>query len=139
MLQSTNDLILSVRKLRDFALRKARTVKIIRTDNQFLTAAIKAFCEQPLINIELTGCAPYEHGEIGLIERRNGIIKERKSKMMGRSISPKFFGYAHIHAVFLGNCMPDHEHPQRLSPYEQWHNGMKVDLDKTPLLVGGTR
>jgi hypothetical protein len=60
-------LLLHVMRLRDFITASGKTLKVLRTDNEFLTIAIRSWCAQN--HIKLLPSLPHRHNKTRRIER----------------------------------------------------------------------
>jgi len=123
-----------------YVISFGRRVKLIRTDNELLkNDAIKECLENhPKGRIELQACIPYEHGQIGGVERSHRTLQDCTVKALygKQHLSPRYFGMAYLDAVFKYNTLPrrslDNQTPDFL-----WF-GKTYDLLSTPFMPFGS-
>lgn len=125
-----------IKKLINIVKNQKRSIKIIRTDDAFLTENIKELCAAHQITLE--SCAPYEHGQIGHIERFHRTINESVVKALhGKPhLQDKYWAMAWTDCVDKLNMLP-HAALDGQSPQHLW-SGHTYDLRNTPLLPFGT-
>jgi hypothetical protein len=117
-----------------------RTIKIIRTDNElFKTGNITDFLHNHTQGrIEIQSCAPYEHGQLGRVERSHRTFQDTTNKALyGKDhLSSRYFGMAYMDAVFKYNHLPRRSLNFKTPEY-LWSN-KKLDLLTTPFLPFGS-
>lgn len=125
-----------IQKLINIVKHQKRTIKLIRCDDAFLTNDIKELCQKN--QIELQGAVPYEHGQIGHIERLHRTINESIVKALYKKphLSFKYWGMAWMDSVDKLNMLPNEELDGE-TPLYLW-SGKRVDPNNTPLLPFGT-
>ena len=117
-----------------------RTIKIIRSDNELLQDKdiVDYLNNHPKGRIELQSCAPYEHGQIGGIERCHRTFTDCTVKAMyGKPhLTSQYFGMAYLDALFKYNALPRRSLNFQ-SPDYVW-SGKIYDLKTTPFLPFGS-
>ena len=138
LIKTHADLEVHLESLRVDVCGTGHTLKVLRLDNEFVTAPIKrwaALCRPP---IELQPCIPHEHHSIGDIERFNQTLEQAVfKKMYGRKhLSVQYWGLAYQDYIMKANMMGSVHGPAQ-SPYELW-TGRKPDLVKLPMIPFGS-
>ena len=114
-----------------------RTLKTIRTDNQFITSAITAWARDlSHPPITLLPCIPHEHFQIGLIERFNRTLEDSIVKNMYNKphITVDFWAMCYEDVIMKANIVGSLQSSR--SPYELW-TGKTIDMLQTPMLPFG--
>ena len=114
------------------------TLKVLRLDNQFVTAPVKKWAAQCEPYIELQPCIPHEHHSIGDIERFHRTLEDAVfKKMYGKKhLSVQYWGMAYEDYLMKANMMGSVHGPKE-SPYQLW-TGRKPDLLKLPMIPFGS-
>ena len=138
LLKTTSDFKVQLEELRVEIHGTGHTLKVLRIDNQFNTAAIKAWAAKCEPCIALQPCIPHEHHSIGDIERFHRTLED--------AVFKKLYGKPHLTAQYWGMAYTDHimkcnmigsVHGPTACPYELWH-GRKPDLLKLPMIPFGS-
>ena len=113
-------------------------LRVLRLDNEFVTAPIKRWaglCEPP---IELQPCIPHEHHSIGDIERFNQTLENAVFKKMygRRHLSVQYWGMAYEDYIMKANFMGSVHGPMQC-PYQLW-TGKHPDALKLPMIPFGS-
>jgi len=113
-----------------------RTLRRLRTDNAFVTNALKAWCL--LHRVILSPCIPHEHYQIGLVERFHRSLEDSIVKCISNKphLTMQYWGFAYNDIIMKSNILPTILRPTT-TPYELWH-GSKLDLKVTPMLPFGS-
>jgi hypothetical protein len=108
-------------------------LKALYLDEQFMTKEIVAYCRRPEVNILLFVAPPYEHQQIGRIERSGRTIIEamNKAAVNKPQVKPTWFAMNYHDALYKINLV--HTSPDRPCPYVLWH-GVPFDIRDQPLL-----
>ena len=110
LIRSRTNLVHHLQRLVQFVNSYRRIIKLIRTDNElFKTEAIKAYLNNHTQGrIELESCAPYEHGQLGNVERCHRTFQDCTNKALyGKAhLSSQYCGMAYMDAVFKYNHLP---------------------------------
>ena len=108
LLKSRQNLHIYIKKLHNFVKSHNRVIKIIRTDNEFLTQNISEYCQHEDNKINLQTCIPYEHGQIGNIERFHRTLQDAVVKSLANKshITERFWGMAYNDVIFKLNLQP---------------------------------
>ena len=114
------------------------TLRVLRLDNEFVTAPIKRWaglCEPP---IELQPCIPHEHHSIGDIERFNQTLENAVFKKMygRRHLTVQYWGMAYEDYIMKANLMGSLHGPTQC-PYQLW-TGKHPDALKLPMIPFGS-
>jgi len=129
LLSNVSKLIQYIIKLHTYVKSKGRSIKIIRTDDAFLTTEITEYCARE--NIVLQACVPYEHGQLGQIERSHRTIQESVVKALHNKphITEQYWGMAYKDAIFKLNLVPVESNDNQV-PYTVWE-GLKPNIVTT--------
>jgi hypothetical protein len=113
-----------------------RILRRLRTDNAFVTNALKAWCL--LHHVILSPCIPHEHFQIGLVERFHRSLEDSIVKCISNKphLTMQYWGFAYNDIIMKSNILPTILRPTT-TPYELWH-GYKLDLKVTPMLPFGS-
>ena len=131
-ISSRAGLLLYVIRLRDFVHACGKTLKILRTDNEFLTKAIRSWCAAN--QITLLPSLPHRHNKTRRIERFHRSTSDLMMKQLANKahLTPQYWSLSWQHAVDMRNILPR----KRLlgkTPYEKWF-GRPYDLVKHPTI-----
>ena len=87
--------------------------------------------------IEFFAGIPYEHEQIGLVEKRHQTYQEMVVKTLVNKphLSQSYWVMSYLHAESVYNTYPSGE-GLLTSPYERWYK-RKFDLNSTPLIPFG--
>jgi hypothetical protein len=112
-----------------------RVLKVIRTDNEFVTRLSKAWAK--IHNIQFQPSIPYSHNTVRHIERLHRTLQEMVVKCLANKphLNSQFWGHAYMHCVHLHNILPNRH--TGISPYFQWHNA-NFDFKSFPLMPFGS-
>ena len=135
-ISSRAGLLLYVIRLRDFVHACGKTLKILRTDNEFLTKAIRSWCAAN--QITLLPSLPHRHNKTRRIERFHRSTSDLMMKQLANKahLTPQYWSLSWQHAVDMRNILPR----KRLlgkNPYEKWF-GRPYDLVKHPTIPFGS-
>ena len=113
-----------------------RTIRRLRTDNAFVTIALKAWCL--LHHVILSPCIPHEHFQIGIVERFHRSLEDSIVKCISNKphLTMQYWGFAYNDIIMKSNILPTILRPTT-TPYELWH-GCKLDMKVTPMLPFGS-
>ena len=110
LVRSRSNLVRHLTRLIKYVNSYRRTIKLIRTDNElFKTGSITDFLHNHTQGrIEIQSCAPYEHGQLGRVERSHRTFQDTTNKALyGKDhLSSRYFGMAYMDAVFKYNHLP---------------------------------
>lgn len=130
-----------VRRLYNEIKQRGRTLKCIRVDDEFVTTRVRDFCSDQTPPIEIKPCIPYEHGQLGLIERSHRTIQDSVVKALDLQhkthLSNAYWGFAYFDCIDKLNLLPAVS-DSSTSAYIRWHDGKRIDLLKTPMMSFGT-
>lgn len=128
LVQYLDDLLLEVRML-------DRTLKVLRTDDEFVTAEITLWCKTNKITI--LPCIPYEHGQIGKVERIHRTLRDATVKCMSNKphLDPRLWGMCWLDCLFKFSSLP--HRISHCSPYFLWF-GKPVDVQNIPIIPFGS-
>ena len=138
LIKSHSSLEVQLEELRVDVHAAGHTLRVLRIDNEFITAPIKRWaglCEPP---IELQPCIPHEHHSIGDIERFNQTLENAVFKKMygRRHLTVQYWGMAYEDYIMKANLMGSVHGPTQ-SPYELW-TGKHPDVLKLPMIPFGS-
>ena len=125
--------------LNKFVTSKEHRITLIRTDNEFIQTQCLDFCHNnPSGRIELQGCIPYEHGQIGEVERSHRTLQDSTVKALHNKphLEPKCWGMAYLDCLFKHNSFPKESLANR-TPISFWDES-PVDLLTTPYIPFGS-
>ena len=126
-------------KLRLFALKKTgNRLKIIRSDDEFFTDAVKDWAAQEHVKVTLLPAIPHEHDRVKRIERLHRTLQDIVNKQLAfqSHLSPAYWELAYRHALDLHNIRPRVSLSGK-SPYEIYY-GFPYDLAKYPIFPFGS-
>ena len=138
LIKSHASLEVQLEELRVDVHAAGHTLRVLRIDNEFVTAPIKRWaglCEPP---IELQPCIPHEHHSIGDIERFNQTLEDAVFKKMygRRHLSVQYWAMAYEDYIVKANLMGSVHGPAQC-PYELW-TGKHPDALKLPMIPFGS-
>jgi hypothetical protein len=118
------------------ASKPGRRLKIVRTDNAFVTTRLLSWAA--LHQIRVLPCIPYEHYQIGRIERFHRTVEDAIVKVIATKphLSMHYWGMAYLDYIFKHNLLPL-PHDATTSAFSQWHLS-RVDLSTTPMIPFGS-
>jgi hypothetical protein len=113
-----------------------RVLHVIHCDDEFDQAPIRDYCALHGISMKL--CVPYEHGQLGFIERSHRTIQDAVVKSMHNAphITEQFWAMAYLDTIDKLNIQPCVHNPLT-SPYSLWY-GHPYDMSVHPMLPFGT-
>jgi hypothetical protein len=137
LLSSRKHLVRYLEDLRLAVLAVGRTLKVLRTDDEFVTTEIKDWCRKEKITLQ--PCIPYEHAQIGVIERVHRTFRDSMVKCMANKphLDPRLWGLCWLDCVFKYSTLPNSNLPNNASPYLLWF-GQAVDVLKIPMIPFGS-
>ena len=111
-------------------------IKILRADHAFATELVKELCQQNNITLQIT--VPYEHGQLGHVERKHRTLAEQVIKVMGNKshVVPQMWGMAITDCVYKSNFLPKQRLGWKTSAF-LW-NGSVLNVKKTPIIPFGS-
>ena len=120
-------------EIRLFVAEKGRTLRILRTDNEFLTSAATHWAKRH--NILFKASIPFEHDTVRVVERTHRTLQEMTVKALAFKphLSSEYWGLAYEHSAILHNITSGHD---GASPYSMWYDE-PFDFVKTPILPFG--
>ena len=111
-------------------------IQILRVDLELVTASIRNLCEE--FHITLQSSAPYEHGQIGHVERKHRTLSNMVVKSMANRphLLPAMWGMAYQDCQFKENLLPKPRLGHK-SSFSMWY-GHDFNLSTCPLLPFGS-
>ena len=108
----------------------------MRTDNEFLTIAIRSWCAQN--HIKLLPSLPHRHNKTRRIERFHRSTSDLMMKQLAHKshLTPQYWSLSWQHAVDMRNILP-RKRFNGMTPYEKWF-GLPYDLLKHPTVPFGS-
>jgi hypothetical protein len=121
--------------LRRFVAASDKTLRYIRTDNEFVTKLSRAWAASN--NIIFQPSIPFEHNTVRQVERMHRTLQEMVVKSMANKphLSPQFWGLAYLHCSHLHNLLPLRS--STTSPYSLWWK-KPYDFHSFPILPFGS-
>ena len=115
-----------------------RSLKIIRTDDELFKKDIKKWCEDH-DHIKILPCIPYEHGQIGRVERLHRTLRDSTVKCMANKphLDPRLWGLCWLDCLFKFSTLPTLHAEHIGSPYFRWF-GKPLDALKIPIIPFGS-
>jgi hypothetical protein len=137
LLKSRKHLIRYLEELRLAIQAMGRQLKVLRTDDEFITTEIKAWCLKE--HITLLPCVPYEHAQIGVVERVHRTFRDAMVKCMANKphLDSRLWGLCWLDVVFKYSTLPNSNLPNHASPYMLWF-GKSVDVLSIPMVPFGS-
>ena len=137
LLKSRKHLIRYLEELRLAVSAMGRTLKVLRTDDEFITIEIRAWCLKE--KITLLPCVPYEHAQIGVVERVHRTFRDAMVKCMANKphLDTRLWGLCWLDVVFKYSTLPNSNLPHHASPYMLWF-GKSVDVLAIPMVPFGS-
>ena len=137
--KGTKEIMTYVRQTHEFNTQRGYTMKELHVDNEFARShALSKWCLSN--NVRLIRAIPYEHEDIGIIERANRTCSEGTSKRLNLTlrphILPSYWCLAYADTVDMFNLSSHPSHPNS-SPY-QLYDHQTPDALSTPFLPWGT-
>jgi hypothetical protein len=113
-----------------------RVLHVIHCDDEFDQVPIRDYCAMHGISMKL--CVPYEHGQLGFIERSHRTIQDAVVKSLHNAphITAQFWAMAYLDTIDKLNILPCVHNPLT-SPYSLWY-GHPYDMSVHPMLPFGT-
>ena len=137
LLKSRKHLIRYLEELRLAVQAVGRTLKVLRTDDEFITIEITAWAKRE--KITLLPCVPYEHAQIGVVERVHRTFRDAMVKSLANKphLDPRLWGMCWLDVVFKYSTLPNSNLPNHASPYMLWF-GKTVDVLAIPIVPFGS-
>ena len=136
VMKHKNNLVTYIDKFIRYVSSKGFKVRILRTDNELLSLDIRDCCMEE--QIELQSCVPYEHNQIGNVERVHQSIENAIVKMLHDKphLSDKYWGMAYHYCLFTMNLQPIPSLDNQCA-HTLWEK-KPLDLQNQPILPFGT-
>ena len=136
LLRSRQNLHHTLRKLIATYTADHHPIRIIRVDSELITVSIHQLCDE--FHITLQSSAPYEHGQIGHVERKHRTLSNMVVKAMANRphLVSAMWGMAYMDCQFKDNLLPK-PRLHHMSSYSLWY-GRDFDLSTCPLLPFGS-
>ena len=137
--RGTKEIMSYVRQTHEFNTQHGYLMTELHVDNEFARShALVKWCSSN--NVRLVRAIPYEHEDIGLIERANRTCSEGTQKRLNLTlrphILPSYWCLAYADTVDMFNLSSHPSHPHS-SPY-QLYDHQTPDALSTPFLPWGT-
>jgi hypothetical protein len=134
-IQTRVSLVDHLEALRVSALSTGKVLKVIRTDNEYITLLSKAWALSH--NISFQPSIPFEHNTVRRVERVHRTLQEMVVKALAHKphLSPEYWSMCYMHCVDLHNVLPNRD--SGISPFERYH-GFAPDLGFSPILPFGS-
>jgi hypothetical protein len=133
--QTRVSLVDHLEALRVSVASSGKRLKIIRTDNEYLTLLSKRWAASH--DIIFQPSIPFEHNTVRVVERTHRTLQEMVVKVLAHKLHLTFeyWAMAYMHCVDLHNILPDRD--TGISPFERFH-GRAPDLSFSPILPFGS-
>jgi hypothetical protein len=134
-IQTRVSLVDHLEALRLSALSTGKELKVIRTDNEYITLLSKAWALSH--NVSFQPSIPFEHNTVRRVERVHRKLQEMVVKSLAHKshLSPEYWSMCYMHCVDLHNVLPNRD--SGISPFERYH-GFAPDLGFSPILPFGS-
>jgi len=136
LLRSRQNLHFTLRKLIMAYRADHHRIGTLRVDLELVTEPIRQLCGE--FHITLQSSAPYEHGQIGHVERKHRTLSNMVVKAMSNRphLVPAMWGMAYLDSQFKENLLPKPRLGHK-SSYSIWY-GHDFNLSTSPLLPFGS-
>ena len=135
LLRNKGYLLRYIKHLVEMCYQHKRKIKVLRMDDELVTAEITTYCESQQIHIK--PCIPHEHATLGDIERDNRTVRESILKCIASKahLNSKYWGMCLHDVLFKMDLMPHPKDPTTNS-YHMWYD-KPYDMIKQPILDFG--